>query len=170
MRIFGRIGIVLLFALVGRIFEFDGPWCFEMLTLKKDKFYESGFCYGRYEATVADDGRLRLNKVILDTLCKHNITKLWVYPDPTGPSINLCPPESREAYIQIANNNLPETMCDEEAFRKFVCSGVPKHVDNQGRIALSRFLMKHAGIEPATQASVEILGVGLWFEVRLDDN
>ena len=134
-----------------------------MYLLIDDNIIEKGFCWGQFEATIDATSRLRLNNTIVNVLQEQNVFSLWRYPDPTGKSFILCPPQNRTIFLKTAQKCLPESMENEEALRLFIFSGTEAALDAQGRISIIKCCLENAEIKPPKR--VVILGVGLWYEV-----
>ena len=60
-----------------------------------DKLIETGFCLGAHDVTVDIGPRIRLPKAVLRVLPDRGVGDVWIYPDPTGPRLIVCPDLSR---------------------------------------------------------------------------
>jgi DNA-binding transcriptional regulator/RsmH inhibitor MraZ len=127
-----------------------------------------GFCRGGGEITVDRGPRIRLPAAIVRTLTEHEITILWLYPDPTGPRLILCPDQFREEYIELAKRHFPPSMEVAEAYRIFICTGEPVACQNHGRISITTVFNQRWKV--ARGDRVVIIGVERWYELwRQDD-
>ena len=129
---------------------------------------QNGFCWGAYITTVAGEPRLRLNKPIIHILKHHKVRSLWLFSDPTGPRVIICPESKRKTYIELAKRNLPREIDYEVAFRKFICNRQQVFIDQQDRIAFSYTWTDYLNVKPGK--CVIFLGVGWWYEVWKEDD
>lgn len=134
----------------------DGPF--------DDKILRDGFCWGAHTARIDGTGRLRLPKVIVDTLAKQGISRLWRFPDPRAKRFVLCPPDYRRTFITTVQQHFGEAEEADKAWR-LVCSGTEGCIDSQGRITVPKACLEHTEIEPPQQ--VKILGLGSVLEVTV---
>jgi DNA-binding transcriptional regulator/RsmH inhibitor MraZ len=127
-----------------------------------------GFYWGIHEVTVDEGPRIRLPAAIVRTLSEHRVRELWLYPDPAGPGLIICPDPSRAQYIKLAKRHLPSSMKPADAYRKFICTGERVELRDHGRLSLTTAF--HPRLRVARGEQVVILGTGLWYEVwRQDD-
>lgn len=122
-----------------------------------------GFCCGEYSTVIGEGNRLRLPNDLAQLLKQNNISELWRFLDPTDQRFILCPPKFVSVYKEVALNHFPADMNHEEAFRKFICSGKPTQMAKYNRIRINAVCLSHSRIKEGDR--VDILGVGLWFEV-----
>jgi DNA-binding transcriptional regulator/RsmH inhibitor MraZ len=127
-----------------------------------DDILRDGYCWGGNTARIDDTGRLRLPKAIVDILTEHGVSRLWRAPDPRAKRFVLCPPDYRMTFITSVQQHFQEAEELDMAWR-LVCSGTDARVDAQGRISIPQVCLGHADTGP--QRQVQILGVGLWYEV-----
>ena len=133
-----------------------------------DAIVTDGFCWGLYEATVDAGPRIRLPRAIIRILKQRKVEQLWLYPDPTGPRLIICPGQSRPAYMEAAQENLPKSLEPGEAYRKFICAGECIAFRDHGRVSITAQFNREFKAEAGEQ--VVIVGVGLWYELwRQDD-
>jgi DNA-binding transcriptional regulator/RsmH inhibitor MraZ len=128
-----------------------------------DDAFQKGFCWGLDEITVDQGPRIRLPAAVVRTLAQHKVKGLWLYPDPTGPGLIICPDPSREQYIKLAKRHLPSSMKPADAYRTFVCAGESVRFRNHGRISITTAF--HQRLKVARGEQVVIIGTGLWYEV-----
>jgi DNA-binding transcriptional regulator/RsmH inhibitor MraZ len=133
-----------------------------------DNVVEDGFCWGLYEVTVDRGPRIRLPAGIIKVLESHKVKELWLYPDPTGRRLIICPEQNRPTYIAAAKQNLPDSMEPDEAYRKFICAGEAIPFRGHGRISIAVKFNRDFKAEAGQQ--VVIVGTGPWYELwRQDD-
>jgi DNA-binding transcriptional regulator/RsmH inhibitor MraZ len=70
-------------------------------------------------------------------------------------------------YVRAIDEELQRSNDQGRGFRKYICSAAPAGIDSQGRICVPEICMSHARLEVGDQ--VNILGVGLWYEVWKED-
>lgn len=128
-----------------------------------DDALREGPYWGIDEVTVDQGPRIRLPASIVRTLGQHKVKGLWLYPDPTGPGLIICPDHSRERYIALVRRHLPSSMKPADAFRKFVCTGELVPFRNHGRISIATAF--NHGLKVTRGEQVVIIGTGLWYEL-----
>lgn len=139
-----------------------------MLPQEPQDILEGGFCCQTREVTVDTGPRIRLPQAMVRTLQHNAVTELWIYPDPTGPRLILCPAQYRERYITVARANLPGTMSLEEAFRRFICTGEQVSLRHHGRISIAPRYPTDFTVAVGEQ--VVIVGTGRWYELWREDD
>jgi DNA-binding transcriptional regulator/RsmH inhibitor MraZ len=133
-----------------------------------DKLFAKGFCLGVYEVTVDAGPRIRLPRPVARILLDREVERVWVFPDPTGPRLIICPDCSRRIYIKVAQENLPKSSPAGKAYREFICDGRPIALRDHGWISVASFSSE--GFTAGADDSVVIVGTGLWYELwRQDD-
>jgi len=139
-----------------------------MLPPKNDDNLTNGFCWSFYEVTVDKGPRIRLPAAIIKVLQVHKVTQLWLFSDPTGPRLIICPEQNRPTYVKLAKQNLPASMEFGEAYRHFICTAEAILFKGHGRISIAAKLNREFKAEVGRQ--VVIVGLGLWYELwRQDD-
>ncbi len=148
-----------------------------MLRARFDKFDKAKnaskyteFCFGEYEVVIDDGPRIRLPRPIVKGLHEHRVRQLWRFADPTGPRMILCPDCFRNIYIETASQNLPKSMPAEDAYLKYICTGMKMEcaLPNQNKIRITAICQKHINVKPGQR--LVIIGTGFWFTtLRLDD-
>jgi len=139
-----------------------------MLLPLNDRIFKNGFRWGEYEVTVDIGPRIRLPRPVVKVLKDQKVRRLWRYPDPTGPRVIICPEQSRLTYVKLAKQHLPASMESGEAYRKYICAGEVVLFRDHGRISITTVCNKHM-VMIAGQPVV-IVGTGLWYEVRKQDD
>lgn len=134
-----------------------------MSLLFNDDDTTGGFCWGVAEITVDQGPRIRLPAAIANTLTEHEVTNLWLYGDPTGPRLIICPGQFREKYIQLAKSHFPTSLETAEAYRIFICTGTNVPWRHHGRISITTLFNRK--LKVASGERVVIIGTGLWYEV-----
>lgn len=132
----------------------------------KNKDLVDEFCWGELEITIDAETRIVLRKAILDTLKKHNVSKLWRFPSFEFSGTILCPPQNKDLYIELAGNRLAEIEPSEHfdiAHRKYISPGLDVSFDSQGRVSLTQSCIQTAKIKAGDPMT--ILGRGPWYEV-----
>jgi len=133
-----------------------------------DKSLETGFCLGVYDVTVDAGPRVHLPNAVVRDLLDREVGTVWVFPDPAGPRLIICPDLSRPAYVRLAQENLPASLPAGKAAREFICTGRRIPFRDHGRVSVASF--SPAGFLAGAGDLVVIVGTGLWFEVwRRDD-
>lgn len=128
----------------------------------------NGFCRSFYEVTIDKGPRIRLPAAIIKVLQEHKVTQLWLYSDPTGPRLIICPEQNRPIYVKLAKQNLPASMEFGEAYRHFICTAETIPFRDHGRISTAAKINREFKAEVGQQ--VVIVGTGLWYELwRQDD-
>jgi DNA-binding transcriptional regulator/RsmH inhibitor MraZ len=145
-----------------------------MLLLPNDDNFKDGFCWELFEATVDEGPRIRLPRAIIRVFEKNKVEMLWLYSDPTGPRLILCPEQNRQTYLKLAQQNLPKSIEEGKAYRHFICSGRGIEFRHHGRVSIASINNKNIGEKKEFQVQVGgqvvIVGVGLWYELWLQDD
>lgn len=84
--------------------------------------------------------------------------------DPTGERFILCPPENWETFVNAVRAHF-QGMEDVEKIFRLLCCGLVGEIDSQCRIRITKACLEHAKLGPGQR--VNMLGVGLWFEVSV---
>jgi len=134
-----------------------------MLPLCNEDILREGFCVGVHYASVDRGYRIRLCKAIIEVMRQHKVQQLWEFPDPTGPRLILCPPQFRNAYVEIAKQNLSAALETEVAYRKFIYAGQPVSFGAQGRILIKQAFRGHLKVKATDD--VVLFGTGGWYEL-----
>lgn len=139
-----------------------------MLPVPMTNAPKNGFCCGTYEVTAHIGPRIRLPADIVRTFREHNVQELWIYPDPTGRRLILCPDSSRDSYIKTALKNLPQSWTKEEGIRRFICTDTSVVLRKHGRISIGQWYPTEFGVMAGKP--VVVVGTGLWYELwRAED-
>ena len=139
-----------------------------MFPVMQNPIGNKNFCWGRFETTVDDASRIRLNKGIVTALKAQKVQQLWRFPNPTSTGLIICPPQNKLTYVRAAKANFPKEIDAEVAYRKYICPGEPAPFDEQGRLSLTAACLEHSKIKSGHQ--IMILGIGQWYELwRWDD-
>jgi DNA-binding transcriptional regulator/RsmH inhibitor MraZ len=134
------------------------------MTLPIDnKPIEMGFCTGIYDVTVDVGPRIRLPRTVLRVLVDHDVKDVWIYPDPTGRRLIICPDPNRPDYVRAARRNLPKFLAAGRAEREFICSARNVVLADHGRLSVASFAP--TGFHAAATDLLVIVGTGLWYEV-----
>ena len=132
------------------------------LTLN-DNIFNKGFCKGHYLVTVDHGPRIRLPVATVHTFEEQEIELIFLFLDPSGPRLILCPDKCCEIYIQHAKRYFPVSVEIGKAYRKFICTMEPITLRKPYRIQVKAKFNEKIGIKAGDV--VIIVGVGHWFEV-----
>lgn len=73
-----------------------------MILPVNDNIFNKGFCKGHYLVTVDHGPRIRLPVATVHTFVKQEVEVIFLFLDPSGPRLILCPDKCCEIYIQHA--------------------------------------------------------------------
>ncbi len=133
-----------------------------------DNLFEDGDYVGEYEVTVDGGPRIRLPRAVIRLLKGRGVNKLWLFADPTGPRMIICPEPNRKTYIKMAKQSFPASMEATEAYRKYICTGRPMPLSNSGNLSITSAYNRSLKIMAGQR--VVLVGVGPWYELwRQDD-
>lgn len=121
------------------------------------------FCFGRFDSSIDEVSRLRLNCGIIRQLSENDVAKLWIFPSPAVKAVILCPEQNRQRYMEYAQTQLPKVLDPEMARRIYIYANRIGKWDRQGRLYLSSAIMKCKGLKIFSE--VILLGVGGWYEL-----